>query len=456
MVDGLPVPADRLDTVQTYLTSWLSDEGIPGASVAVTDVEGRTWIDGAGSRDLASNNPATGDTLYGVGSITKSFTALAVLQLVQRGEVTLDDPITSHVAVSIPGHHDRTIESLLTHRSGIPSLATSEALIARQAGLGEAGVPLGGREDLYRHLAGAGDLIEPPNERFLYANIGYVLLADLVEAVDGRPLPEYLREAVLDPLGMDRSTFSATAFQADDDHITPYRLDDAGEPVETALPVRELSWGPGGLLTSVGELAPYLRLQLTGGTVDGTSLIDSGLLERAHTGHVETPVGPYGYGWRTRSVGGHEVIGHGGSIAVSTAYAGFVPAANIGVAVAANAAPPFSLAHVGEAVTAAALGECPRSVPHFARKDRLERITGIYETYRGIRTATVEVVDGHLEITFDDPFGEVRQLLTPADPAGDSLEFYRIGDRSERRPVEFRIDDDGVGLFIDRWHLRKQ
>lgn len=455
MGEESPVPRDRLERVETFVGDWVADEGVPGVSVAITRRDGETWTTGIGSRDLETNAPATGETLYGLGSITKSVTALAVLQLVDRGTIDLDDAIDDYLTVSIPGTAARTIHDVLTHNSGIPSLATSEALIARHAGIGEAGVPLGDREDVYHHLAGADDFVGPPGRRFMYCNLGYNLLADLITAVDGRQFPAYVRDEVLDPLGMDRSTFSKETFAADSDRITPYRLTEEGTPEETPLPVRELSWGAGGLLSSVRELARYLQLQLEGGELGGNRLVSAELLERAHEGHVATAIGPYGYGWRTRCVADRDLIGHGGSIAVSTAYAGFLPDDDLAVAVAANTSPGYSLAHLGEAIAATAVGEDPRSVPYFVRQRRLERITGEYTTYRGIRTATVDAVDGQLSITFEDPFGEEHVMVSPTDPLLDSYEFVRIGDRGERRSVTFELTDEGVDLNIDRWHLRK-
>ena len=455
MDDELPVPVDRLETIETFVDNWLADEGVPGASVAVTDRSGNTWTSGIGSRDLETNAPATGETVYGIGSITKSFTALAILQLVARDELDFDDSVTEYLDVTIPGSADRTIHDILTHQSGIPSLATSEALIARQAGIGEAGVPLGDRTDLYRHLAGAESVVGPPGERFMYANVGYILLADLVTAIDGRSLPAFLDDELFSPLGMRRATFSKNTFDGYVDRITPYRLDENGQPEPTDLPVRDLSWGAGGLLTSVSELAPYLRLQLHRGRVGDRELVPEALLDRAHAGHVETPVGPYGYGWRTRTVAGYDLIGHGGSIAVSTAYAGFFPDEGLGVAVAANTSPGYSLAHLGEAIGATSLGEDPESVPYFSRQRRIDRVTGEYESYRGIRTATVEELDGVLTITFEDPFGTHSLQVTPEDPLLESMEFVRIGDRGERRPVSFVIDNGDVDLYIDRWRLTK-
>lgn len=166
------LPDDRIDAIETFVGDWLAEERMPGASVTVTTDEDLAYAGGFGSRDLAENDPATAETVYGVGSVTKSFTALAILQLVERGLVALDDPVADHLDVDLPGKADPTLHELLTHSSGVPSLGTSSALIARQAGIGETGLPLGDREDFYRHLASADGEVAPAGDRFMYCNTG--------------------------------------------------------------------------------------------------------------------------------------------------------------------------------------------------------------------------------------------------------------------------------------------
>ncbi len=447
--------ADQTAAISSFVYDWAADEGVPGTSVAIVVDDELAFTAGIGSRDLASNAPATPETLYGIGSVTKSFTALAIVQLADRGSLELADPITEYVPVA--GLEDVSLHQLLTHSSGLPSLAVSEALIARRAGLGEAGVPLGDREDFYHYLEGAVDeWTETPAGRFMYANSGFMLLADVVEAVDGRPFATYVEEEILAPLGMERSTFDAAAFAADSDAMTPYECGDDG-PEARPLPVRELSHGPGGLLASVTELANYLRLQLSDGTFEGTRLVSADGLERMHGAHVETAEGPYGYGWRTREVAGEPLVGHSGSIGVSTAYVGFAPNAGVGVALAANAAPGYALAHVGEALVAILLDEAPTEVVGFVRRrERFDVLTGSYETYRGVRSATIEAVGGILQLTFEDAFAGEPIPLIPRAESADGYEWYTPAAGGERKPVQFVVDGDDVDCYVDRWRLHKR
>ena len=120
---------------------------MPGFSIAVVDHGETIYAEGFGLRDTQKVLPATPDTLYGIGSITKSFVAIGIMQLVEAGEINLDDPVSKHIPfeLGIPGD-PITIHHLLTHSPGIPSLATSTVAISRGLGM-DTGVPLGSAAD---------------------------------------------------------------------------------------------------------------------------------------------------------------------------------------------------------------------------------------------------------------------------------------------------------------------
>jgi CubicO group peptidase (beta-lactamase class C family) len=462
------LPDDAERDIQTFVRDWLADEGLPGASIAVVRGDECVYADGFGSRDLAENHPATADTLYGVGSVTKSVAALAVLQLHEAGDLDVEDSATDYLPIDLP--EDVTLHHLLTHSSGLPSLATSEVLLARRLGMVEAGVPLGDRDDFHAHVEGGLDeIVDSPGERFLYCNSGYTLIGEIVEDLSGDRFPEYVESEILAPLGMTRSTFSAEEYDADHDAATPYLLEADGEadgdgddersPEATDFPVREISAAPGGLLSSVRELARYVALQRNRGEVEGTRLASEAAFDRMHAGHVETDAGPYGYGWRRREVAGETVIGHGGSIAVSTAYVGFTPDHEWGVAVLCNAAADRGPEEVADGIFSVLLGGDPSEVPAFARRDRLDELAGTYESYRGIRTAEVSRDGETLRLEFTDAFGDGGAPLIPVDDSLAGTEFYQLSASGERESVVFDVESEaggaGIDLFVDRWRLHK-
>lgn len=460
----------------------LREHPVPGLSVAVVTPGGAAYASGFGARDLTGNRPASPDTLYGVGSLTKSFTATAVLQLAEAGMCDLADPVAEYLDVDLGDRSDGDggsepirIRHLLSHTSGLPSLGISEALIARRVRRGDPGIPLSSEADLRAHIeeaVAAGEVVAPPGERFAYCNAGYVLAGDLIEQLTGKRYAEYVADHLFEPLGMERSTFDDTTFAMDDDHMTQYLIED-GELVAASLPHRELTLPTGGVLTSVRELGYYLRCHLAGGDTTalgddaGTGpLLPGDRMAELYGHYAETPEGPCGYGWRTREVCGRELIGHAGSIGVSSAFAGFCLGEELGVAVAANSSPSMSMARVGEGVVAALLGEDPDvAVPYF-RRDRLyDRLTGEYASFRGVKPAAVDRIGGSLRLTLGGAVGGSVRSLRPVDlgsgvpdalGAGDEVEFVAEGAGGEAEPAVFRFEGDGgVRLLVDRWNLRK-
>lgn len=450
-VDDLPDGTER--EIERFVDDWLVEDGVPGAAVAVVDGGDTVYADGFGARDLASNAPATAGTLFGVGSVTKSFTALAVLQLVEAGELALDDPVTDHVdyLADAPGE-PVTVRELLTHTSGLPSDDSATALLVRAIHGSGVEVPVSSEGDFRRHVDGAVDRRVTDEERFQYYNSGYVVLGRLVEAVSGHSYPGYVRERILDPLGMARATFDPERFAADDDAATAYVRD--GDDLRPAdLPFDDHVDPAGGLAAPVSELASYLAVQADG----GTDLLDADLVAEMHEGHAVSATHldgteeRYGYGWTTRPFLEDVLVGHGGSVGVSTAWVGFLAGAGLGVAVACNATPEAHPMHVGPALLALLQGADPAdAVPFYALREQHEAVTGRYEGYRGVQSATVERAGGGLRLRQEAPVGDQELALSPASLAPDERTFHAVLPSGERLPVEFHEHEDGTSLFVER------
>jgi len=386
------------------------EENLPGLSVAVTDGDETLFADGFGSRDLAGNRPATPETLHGIASCTKSFAGVALLQLAESGICDLDDPVSAYTPVSFDDP-EPTLHHLLTHSSGLPSLGVSETLLARRLRLPDPGIPMGDTDDFHAHVDAAGaERTDPPGERFAYCNTGYALLGETVESLTGKSFDEYVRSHVFEPLGMERSTFDDHEFSMADDHMTQYRQTEDGL-MASSLPTRDIGQAAGGILSSVTELASYLRLHLNDGAAEGAELLDADMLAQAHVGYVDVPGTTTGR----------------------------------------------------EGVLAAAVGEDPGSVPFFRLRRRHRRLAGAYSAYEGVMNATVERDGGTLRVDFDHPLKDGETVLFPAESDGgpaarraDAVYQYETVDSAGRRePVEFRVENGEVSLLIDRWRLRQ-
>ncbi len=452
------ITTSQQDTIEELLFDWLSETGAPGASLVVVDETDELLSTAVGARDREENEPATPDTLYGYASVTKSFTALAVLQQVEAGTIDLDDSIAEYTDAEFDGIEEVTVRSLLTHSSGLPSIATATVLISRHGNLGETGVPLSTVDDLFKFLEDAGEQRDEHSlDRFMYNNTAYYLLEFAVESVTDRSFTEYVTTEILEPLGMERSTFDPKEYADDDDHATPYKAGEDGFDA-TEFPSSGLAFGAGGLMSSPREMGRYLQFNLTGTTEGDETLVDDELLADAHDVHVE-PLprygDGYGYGWSHREVAGFTVIGHGGSLLTSASGIGFLPEKGIGVALASAGQPDIHPTEVLEAVVAILLDkEIEDHQPTLAYHERVDNLTGSYTGYRDVVSATVEDGEGHLKL--DLSMGPLDEELTlvPTDPTLEETTFEATAP-GRPVPVEFVETGDGYDLFFDRYRLHK-
>ena len=176
------------DWIEHVIPKRMREARLPGLSIAVVE-EGKTiYAEGFGNRDRERNLPATPDTLHGIGSITKSFVAIAILQLMEQGKLELSDPVGKHVPFKIGLKEDPiTIHHLLTHSLGVPSLATSSVAFYKSVGH-DTGIPFGSPDYFYRLINGAqGEIVDNPGKRFFYHNAAWRALGNIVLEKSGMP-----------------------------------------------------------------------------------------------------------------------------------------------------------------------------------------------------------------------------------------------------------------------------
>lgn len=456
-LDGLS--AERREAIETFLPEWMAHHQIPGAAIAVVDGDS-VAAEGFGARTLENNTPVTEDTLFGIGSCTKPFTATAIMQLVEDGELALDDPVDDYIPhlEDAPGE-PVTVEELLTHTSGMPSDGLAPALITRQFGAGGE-VPLSSEADFRRHVQASVDRRVTDREAFFYYNSGYVMLGRIIETVTGQSFESYLEEEILSPLGMDRSTFDRDAFGEEEDRITPY-LKQEGQSTEAQFPFDPLLYPPGGLVSSMPEVAQFIQTVAGVGDTEDRLLtaesVASMTTSQATMGRYldGTEVG-YGYGFMTEEFLGDELIGHGGSIGVSNAWFGYLEEAGLGVALACTTTPETHPFTAGKAVLALLQGEDPdTAVPHYRLMNSLEKAAGEYTGHRGVSQASVERKGSALHLQMEAGAGGQELLLVPTAIEERRLSCTTVDPRGIKRTVRFEFGDEEADLFVSRARLTK-
>ncbi len=285
---------DRIDAILAAYRA----PGVPGASVLVRH-DGRIVVaKGIGLADLDSGTAATASTNYRLASVTKQFTAMAILILANEGRLSLADPIERWLAALPPWSDGVTIRHLLTHTSGIVDY---EDLIAKDAT----------RQVLDRDvldlLAGQSDRYFAPGTSYRYSNSGYALLALIVERASGMPFQDFLRLRIFEPVGM-----SATLAWLQGGPAVPDRAYGHGRSgngwSRTDQSITSAVLGDGGIYSSVSDLAKW------DAELGRPTLIPPALLEEAFTPATKTDVAgiSYGYGWRIGELAGRRMLHHTG------------------------------------------------------------------------------------------------------------------------------------------------
>ncbi len=445
--------------VEGYIFDKMRKTKLPGLSMAVVKDGEVVYAKGFGFRDLESGAPMTPNTKVGIGSVTKSFTALATMMLVEEGKLSLDDPVDKFLPINLcPFGEPVRVFHLLTHSSGLPALAYAEAFIRSVIGEDAPWTPIASLDDLRVFVSEAESWsVAKPGERFFYLNEGYLMLGHVIEAVSGMSYEAFVRSRILEPLGMSRTCFRQEEATSDPDWATPYVVDREGKHLSSKFPFGISA--DGGLISTVLDLSRYLRLYLARGKWDGQQLISAESLEQMETPHIPLPspvfgAEGYGLGWSVYpDFLGTKLVAHSGSVLVHTAFVGYIPDAGIGVALLANGS-GHPLSQMGMVTLATLLGRSPDELP-FVRNDHLlEKLTGHYETYKGTMRLQVSRKGDAILLETKGRLLEGFLPFLPEELTETYARFYTV-QHTRKVTAEFFLDGDKVTLLYDRYKLVK-
>jgi CubicO group peptidase (beta-lactamase class C family) len=277
----------------------------PGISLALTDRNGLLHTATYGYSDVKLKKPVTPDTLFEIGSISKSFTAVTLLQLMEQGKFDPQQPIKKYLPwFSIHSYYPPiTGHAILTHTAGLPR----------------------DRDDIPSALYQAAAVRDRTaayegGKHFAYSNIGYQILGYTVEEITGHPNAEEMKHRIFEPLGMTQSEprFTHDTYAKLATGYAPLYDD---RPYRPGAPLIEATWleyaaGDGAIVSTAADAATYLRMLLNHGMgPNGRILSDASfalLTQRAVKRDDDTY---YGYGINNRTVDGHNYIGHSGGMA---------------------------------------------------------------------------------------------------------------------------------------------
>jgi CubicO group peptidase (beta-lactamase class C family) len=436
----------------------------PGMAVAVALDGVEVYAEGFGEREIGKGAAVTPDTVFGVASVTKSFTALAIMQLAEAGKLSVDDPVTRYLpefrTPDPAATRAITIHHFLTHTAGFPPLPSRFFAFARSA----AGDPAAGGkpawaadhppidtyEDLMDYLADGGyEMLGPPGAQFSYCNEGFALLGAIVERVSGEGYEAYVRRHILEPAGMGHSGYAVAQLRDFPEVVTFHAArEQEGAKEIYAAPnwLYSSVWSPAGSLnTTVRDLLRYLEIYRTGGLVGKERLLSADGIARMTTAHApwSNPRSSYGYGLATiPEYHGVKVIRHGGGRKGISADVMVVPERGFTAAAITNLA-GVPVADVPLAALNAELGlPLETTVGEYADTpcppERFARYTGNYRSGEGANVTVTADADT-LVVAFEGkrivarPVGEDAFVL--ATETGEQYTRFLIGNGAPARAM---------------------
>jgi CubicO group peptidase (beta-lactamase class C family) len=432
-----------LERADELIVEAMNERTTPGLGVGVVNGSQSVYVKGFGLADVERERPVTKQTVFRIGSITKTMTAIGLMQLWERDRFDLDDPVNEYLRGYEVKHHDPaappvTFRDMLTHTSGIGELRNVADLLRPVIGLGakpDHG-PIPSPEEYY-----AGGLRPRvlPGTKWAYANHAFNILGQLVEEISGEPFNEYMRENVFEPLGMTNTDYLMTE-RVDSGLAQGYNFSRGRlKPVKyLEIVVR----GAGSVFSSVEDMCRYVAALLGGGANEHGRVLEPETLSLMMEPHyrLDERLPAMGLAFLLDDLDGRLIAGHGGG------WPGFIssmllcPEEEVGIVAFANASSPAAQEASQDLIRH--LLDVPEPASRLPKKGILEtphlwpELRGFYGPVGPLNTNSrawlmyageleVRLEDNHLAMrTFVGPFrGGVR--LYPMDPT-DPLAFEAI------------------------------
>lgn len=329
--------------IETILTQTMQKVNVPGYAMCIVKDGNVVYNKGFGVTKLGGSQPVTPQSVFSIRSTTKSFTAIALMQLVEQGKVDLDAPVTKYLpyfTMADPGYKQITVRMLASHTSGLIDDTTFQTMPPKAEEPAAIGAAI---EWFVRSLADDKLTAAPPTV-WQYAGANFILLGDIIGKVSGEPYDVYVTKHLLAPLGMTHTTFDAITIPPDalvGEHVT----NAAGVVEATALSNSGGFEAPeGGIYSTCDDMTRWIKVHLNRGELDGVRILQTKSYDilwrrEAPTG-LDEVFGAWlegvGVGWVVANVNGHLLVGHPGGGAGQDINYELAPNDHLGVTVLAN------------------------------------------------------------------------------------------------------------------------
>ena len=331
----------KVDELSKYIQNARIKWNVPAVSVGIIHNDSIVLLEGYGEREIGTKKTVDGNTLFAVASNTKAFTATAIGMLVDEGKLKWDDKVIDY----LPWFRmydpyvtaNMTIRDLLTHRSGLATFSGDLIWYGSTHS----------RQEVIKRAA----LLKPVygfRSNYGYSNIMYLTAGEVIKAVSGQPWEEFVKERILDPLGMSNTLTSTTQLSNVTNVAIPHNdLDDK------VIAIDYLNWDniapAGALLSSSSDMLKWLQFQLHKGKWNDSTLVSAKSMHEIWSAQTvqnvstnserlwpSTHFKAYGLGWGLMDYHGRKIISHSGGYDGMISYSAFVPEENLAFVILTN------------------------------------------------------------------------------------------------------------------------
>lgn len=435
--------APAVEMLDAFIAREMKEKDLPAISIALVDDQTIVWSKGFGFADPEAKIPASADTVYRVGSISKLFTDIAIMQLAEKGEIDIDAPVTKYLPDFRPKNSFGkaiTLRQLMSHRSGL----------VRETPIGNYFDP--NEPTLAETIASLNktSLIYAPETRTKYSNAGIAAVGYTLEKTQKEAFADYVKRSVLEPLGMEHSSFEPTP-EINESLAKAYMWTTDGRVFPA--PTFQLGISPAGsMYTTVGDLGRFMSAVFAGGRGTNGQMLSPESLEKMWTPQYARPGQKtgFGIGFGISEMDGRRKIGHGGAIYGFASQLSMLPDDKLGVIVvttkdAANAVTSRIADVALEAMLAARDGRdvvMPEATHEIDLADA-QKIAGHYVSSDGSFDITLNGANRLVFLRSTGGFpAELRAAsngkLVTDDKLGYGLEFTRSKDGLEFGGVVYK------------------
>lgn len=389
--------------------------GLTCAVISPSGEIARLWQHGF--RDAEQGLPITTDTIFGLASVTKSFTALSIMQLEEAGKLSLDDPISKYIPEFTNKNQPRPvrIRHLLSHSGGFyPLKRILMAEVAASMGFDQqkdgdfsynSALEAEGTRLVARRLDNQTDLIGLPGDMMSYCNDGFGLLSHIVMEISGEPsFADYVKNHILVPLGMERSSCDFLAPHNDPNSAVIYNVSGGERVISDNLDNAFVLNGGGAMKSTMADMAKYIAMYLNeGATPSGRFISRRAVREMVKPRQTMAVNSYYGYGLMINPLRTTTVIRHGGSLAGVSSHMAWSYEGGFGVMVLCNTS-GVAVSAIADGLIRLCLGLDPLGLheTYIARAWRpafIERISGRYASTEGADFTISASKEGHPVLT---------------------------------------------------------